>query len=120
MTRKTPPTRPPVIRNITVASAIIALLCLLIGSFLLYSALNAPDPAAAFNVKLLSIVVLVVGLAYAFLTFAFYSLQPWSYSVMRAMVRGSLSPIFSLWGWYDAIDSEEVQRAFGVKLKRRR
>ncbi len=120
MARKTPSVRPPVIRNITIASAVIAALCLLTGSFLLYSAITAPDPAAAFNVKLLSIVLLVVGIAYTLLTFAFYNLQPWSYSVMRAMVRGSLSPIFSLWGWYDAIDSEEVQRAFGVKLKRRR
>lgn len=120
MTRKTPPVRPPVVRNITVASAVITVLCLLAGSFLLYSAITAPDPAAAFNVKLLSIVVIVVGGAYTVLTFAFFNLQPWSYSVMRAMVRGGLSPIFSLWGWYDAIDSEEVQRAFGVKLKRRR
>ncbi len=114
------PRRPRAVTDIAIASAVIALLCILIGVFLLYSALAAPDPAAANNVKILSIVVIVVGLAYAVLTVGFYTLRPWSYGIMRGMVRGTLSPLFTRWGWYETIDSPEVQRAFGLKVRRKR
>ncbi len=114
------PRRPRAVTNIAIASGVIALLCILIGAFLLYSALAAPDPAAANNVKLLSFVVIAIGLAYAVLTIGFYTLRPWSYAVMRGMVRGTLSPLFARWGWYEAIDSAEVQRAFGLKVTRKR
>ncbi len=112
--------RPRVVTRITIASGVIALLCVVVGLFLLYSALVAPDPAAANNVKLLSLVVIAMGLAYAVLTIGFYALRPWSYGVMRGMVRGTLSPLFARWGWYEAIDSAEVQRAFGLKVTRKR
>ncbi len=112
--------RPRVVTHIAIASGIIALLCILIGAFLLYSALAALDPAAANNVKLLSLVMMALGLAYAVLTIGFYTLRPWSYPVMRGMVRGTLSPLFARWGWYEAIDSAEVQSAFGLKVTRKR
>lgn len=52
-------------------------------------------------------------------TIAFYRLRPWAYQVMRAIVRGTLSPIFAMWGWYDAMESEAVRRAFGLKREKR-
>jgi hypothetical protein len=120
MSKNTVPTRPGVVKNITIVSAVIAALCLLAGGFLLYTTAAAIDQAAAFNAKVLAVVVIALGIAYAFLTVEFYRLRPWSYRVMRAMVRGSLSPVFAMWGWYDAIEDDEVQRAFGVRLKKKR
>ena len=44
------------VTDIAIASGVIALLCILIGAFLLYSTLAAPDPAPVTNVKLLALV----------------------------------------------------------------
>ncbi len=120
MSQKPLPQRPQVIKNMTLVSGVIATLCVLAALFLLYTVLSAGDRPVSASVPLLATVLLAIGIAYAFLTIEFYRLRPWAYQVMRAMVRGTLSPIFAMWGWYDAIDSEPVQRAFGLKPKKRR
>ncbi len=119
MSPKPLPPRPKLVKNVTLLSAVIAALCLLAGLFLFYAFL-ASGQTASVSVPLLAIVLIVIGIAYALLAIQFYFLRPWAYQVMRALVRGTLSPIFARWGWYDAIDSPDVKRAFGLKTKKRR
>lgn len=120
MSQKLFPQRPPIVKRIALMSGVVAALCLFAGLFLLSIVLSAGDQRISTSVPLLMLVLFALGMAYTFLTIEFFRLRPWAYPVMRAIVRGTLSPIVAKWGWYEAIDSEAVQRAFGVKRKKRR
>jgi hypothetical protein len=109
------PSRPPAVRNIALANGVIAALCLTVGFFLVYTGWSNPDQPFNVNAQCLTAALLILGIVYAVIANEFYNLRPWTYPVVRTMHKGALSPIFSFFAWYDAIDSDEMQRAFGVK-----
>ncbi len=79
MSPKPLPQRPQVIKSITLMSGVVAAVCIFAGSFLLYVALSAGDQPVSASVPLLTLVLFAIGIAYAFLTIAFFRLRPWAY-----------------------------------------